>query len=138
MKVLRVLLFIPGFFVAMILANLIFEILLYVINLLYASDEFSFIWEYFLKSTTVTIAAMFAGIYIYPYKKKVLPLVVFTLIEVALLSTLYLIYDEFWDVIKPTAKPDSIISQTSIVIGIIVGTGYMWRELYKGELSFTE
>jgi hypothetical protein len=79
---------------------------------------------------------MFAGVYIYPYRNKILPLIIFTTIEVVMLAGLYFLYDQFWETIKESTKPESIISQIAIVIGVIVGTGYMWREYHKGELSF--
>lgn len=137
MKILRLILFIPGFLVAMVLGNFLFDLLLRIVNFIYSTEsEFSFIWDSFLKSTLLTGGAMFAGAYIYPYRNKLLPLIVFTGIEILMLGGLYFLYDQFWETIKESTKPESIISQIAIVIGVIVGTGYMWREYYKGELSF--
>lgn len=137
MKILRLILFIPGFIVAMVLGNFLFDLLLRIVNFIYSTEsEFSFIWDSFLKSSLVTGAAMFAGAYIYPYRNKILPLIIFTGIEIFMLAGLYFLYNQFWETIKESTKPESIISQISIVIGVIVGTGYMWREYYKGELSF--
>lgn len=136
MKILRLILFIPGFIVAMFLCNLLFELLLRLVNFLYATDsEFSFIWDFFLKSTLVTIASMFIGVNIYPYNNKLPPLIIFTLIEVLILCFLYFFYDQYWDLIKSSVKPESIISQIAAVIGVIVGIGYMWKQFYDNELT---
>jgi hypothetical protein len=136
-KIPRLILFIPGFLVAMVLGNFLFDLLLRLVNFIYSTEsEFSFIWDSFLKSSLVTGTAMFAGVYIYPYRNKILPLIIFTTIEVVMLAGLYFLYDQFWETIKESTKPESIISQIAIVIGVIVGTGYMWREYHKGELSF--
>jgi hypothetical protein len=136
-KIPRLILFIPGFLVAMVLGNFLFDLLLRLVNFIYSTEsEFSFIWDSFLKTSLVTGTAMFAGVYIYPYRNKILPLIIFTTIEVVMLAGLYFLYDQFWETIKESTKPESIISQIAIVIGVIVGTGYMWREYHKGELSF--
>jgi len=78
---------------------------------------------------------MFAGVYIYPYRNKILPLIMLTGMVIFSLLTLLFAYDQFWDILRKTTKAQNIINQIAIVIGIFVGAGYMWREYYRGELS---
>lgn len=123
----------------MMLLNFLFGILMIIINFVYPTEsEFAFIWNDFLKSTIVTIGAMYAGSYIYPFANKLLPLIVFTFLEIALLLTLYFFYDQFWYEIKSNIRPESIVSQIFIIVGVVVGTIYVWRDFYKGELTISK
>lgn len=80
---------------------------------------------------------MYAGSYIYPFANKLFAVIVFTIFEIALLFILYFLYDQFWHEIKSNIKPDSIVSQISVIVGIVVGTIYVWRDFYRGELTIS-
>ena len=74
MKILRLILFIPGFILTIFISNLLFELLVYLTNYFssFESSPYAFIWDDFIKSIFISIASILAGLYIYPLKKKLI------------------------------------------------------------------
>jgi hypothetical protein len=140
MKIIRLILFIPAFLLAILLGNVLFDILFYLLRILYyssmESSPLSYIWEDFLKSMFISSSALYIGILVYPFQKKLFPLIFFSVFYFFLFISLYVFYSHFWEIIVKEIKPITLFSQVAALLGILFGLGYIWYSYIKDELDF--
>jgi hypothetical protein len=137
MKILRLILFIPGFILTIFISNLLFELLVYLTNYFssFESSPYAFIWDDFIKSIFISIASILAGLYIYPLKKKLIPLIIFTLFYIFLSILVFYLFEKLREFIPPLLQKKSFISQISVTAGYFVGLCVNWYTTINNEFE---
>jgi hypothetical protein len=138
MKAIRLVLFIPAFFLTLLIGNILFDLLIYFVNFFRSIEDsqLSFIWEYFIKSLVLTYSGISIGILVYPFKNKLLPLIFFSLFYIVLFIFIFYVYNEYWNELNKLEESWKIFaSQISVVVGIIGGIGGFWYNYLKGEFD---
>ncbi len=141
MKALRLVLFIPAFFLTLIIGNLLFDLFIYIVNFFKSIEDsqLSFIWEYFLKSLLLTYSGISIGLLVYPLKNKLIPLILFNLFYVVLFIIIFYVYNEYWnEFIRLEGSRKIFASQISLAVGNIVGIGGIWYNYRKGEFDYID
>jgi hypothetical protein len=136
MKTIRLVLFIPAFFLTLLIGNILFDLLIYFVNFFRSIEDsqLSFIWDFFLKSLALTYGSITIGILVYPFKNKLFPLIFFSLFYVVLFIFIFYVYSEFWNELNKLEESWKIFaSQISAVVGIIAGISGFWYNYLKGE-----
>jgi hypothetical protein len=138
MKILRLGLFIPSFFLALILGNVVLDLFFNLISFFNATDSepLSFIWKDFLKSLFLSFIAISVGLMVYPFKNKLWPLIIFSLIYILIFIIVFDFYSTNMKFILNQTGDITIVNQISIVLGIIIGISYYWYLYFKGEVDF--
>jgi hypothetical protein len=134
MKALRLLFFIPAFFLTLIIGNLLFDFFVYVVSLFRSTEDsqLSFIWDYFLKSFLLSTGGIIAGLYVYPFKNKLLPLILFSLFYIVSLILIFSVFKNNWnEFIELEGSHKVFVSQISLAIGVSIGVGVMWYNFLK-------
>jgi hypothetical protein len=132
MTLLRLILFIPAFFLALFIGNFLIELIFYLINFFQSIDDspLSFIWDYFIKSFLLTLFAIMVGSFTYPYKNKLFPLILFSLFYLGIFIAVFIVFNRFWNELNESGTK-VLASQISIVLGSIIGLGIIWNQSFK-------
>jgi hypothetical protein len=138
MKILRLVLFIPSFFLALIIGNIVLELFFKLINLFNTTDVdfLSFIWHDFLKSMLLSFIGITIGLMVYPFKNKLLPLMIFSLIYLLIFMIVFDFYSYKLKEILNQSGSFTIVNQISIVVGILIGLCYYWYLYFTDEIEF--
>jgi len=137
MKILRLIAFIPAFFLTLIVGNLLVDLFFYLINLFSSIDSspLSFLWDDFLKSAIVSYSGIYVGLLVYPFKNRLIPLIIFSLFYLLIFVFLFYFYNNYWELISEETSNLTIVNQISITIGILVGVGGFWYSFIKGDVE---
>ncbi len=134
MKALRLVFFIPAFFLTLILGNILFDFFVYLVSFFRSIEDspLSFIWDYFLKSFLLSSGGIIAGLYVYPFKNKLLPLILFSLFYIVSFILIFSVFKNNWNkFIELEGSHKIFVSQISIAIGVSVGVGTTWYNCLK-------
>jgi ABC-type multidrug transport system permease subunit len=138
-KVGRLIAFIPGTFVTMVIVNILYSILVYIFSIIHLEEitPFSFIWDYFLRAGVITVSSFYVGLYIFPFKNKLPALITVTFFYFSLFILVFLFYQKNWDLINNYIEPNKLvfakINQIAIIVGTIIGIGISWKGFYNSD-----
>lgn len=138
MKTLRLIVFIPAFILTLIIGNLLIELFYYLINLFYSIDSspLSFLWDDFLKSAIVSYGGIYVGLLVYPFKNRIVPLIIFSLFYLIIFVFLFYFYNTYLELISKETVNLTIVNQISIIIGVLLGVGGFWYSYIKDDFDF--
>ncbi|MFW6047442.1 MAG: hypothetical protein ACOCP4_06645 [Candidatus Woesearchaeota archaeon] len=138
-KVGRLIAFIPGTLVTMVIVNILYSILVYIFSIIHLEEitPFSFIWDYFLRAGAITVSSFYVGLYIFPFKNKLPALITITFFYISLFTLVFLFYQQNLDFINDYIEPNKLvfatINQIAILVGTIIGIGISWKSFYNSD-----
>ena len=140
MNILRLIAFIPAFFMTLIVGNLLVNSIFYLVNLISSlnSSPLSFLWEDFLKSAIVSYFSIYIGLLVYPFKNRLIPLILFSLFYLLIFVFLLYFYETYLELIPEETSNITLVNQISIIVGVLVGVGGYWSTYIKGDLQLTD
>ena len=141
MKALRLVLFIPAFFLTRRIGSLLYDLFIYVVNLFRSIEDsqLSFIWDYFIKSLLLSTSGITVGLLVYPFKNKLFPLILFSLFYIVSFILIFYVFNEYWNkFIELGGSRKVFVSQISIAIGVFIGIGLTLYNCLKDGFDYVD
>ena len=132
MKIVRLIAFIPSALLAMVVVNLIYTLIIKILSYMNNGDVGYL--AILIKTATVSMAATITGIYVYPFNKKLIPLLSITILLIFFIFFKYYIISLFGGYIINDVTPAEVGAEIVNSIGFVIGIGYSWYAYYKDEL----
>lgn len=132
MKIVRLIAFIPSALLAMVVVNLFFTLFIKIISYMNIGDAGYFV--ILIKTATISMTAIITGIYVYPFNKKLIPLLSITILLIFFIFFKYYFISLFGSYIINDVAPAEVGAEIVNSIGFVIGIGYSWYASYKDEL----
>ena len=87
-----------------------------------------------IKTATISMTAIITGIYVYPFNKKLIPLLSITILLIFFIFFKYYFISLFGSYIINDVAPAEVGAEIVNSIGFVIGIGYSWYASYKDEL----